>query len=143
MITPQKPESDLIMSAEHSEYPALYLRGIELFNAGEFFECHDVLEELWTDTLGEERLFYQGLIQASVALFHFGNDNLGGARKLYYAAVQKLTPYGAEYMSLDLERFLAEFDQCFGELVAAGNVYPDNVRLDEQLIPRMRLALSR
>jgi predicted metal-dependent hydrolase len=58
-----------------TEYPEKYLEGIRLFNAEDFFECHDVLEELWSETLGEEKKFYQGLIQASVALFHFGNEN--------------------------------------------------------------------
>lgn len=124
------------MTQQDAGYPDLYVRGIELFNAREFFECHDVLEELWTETLGEERLFYQGLIQASVALFHFGNANLGGARKLYYASTKKLTPYAPVYMSLNVERFLKEFERCFAELIAAGTVYPDDVVLHEERIPR-------
>ena len=61
------------------ELPELYLKGIWLFNEGEFFDCHDELEELWTEIQGEERKYIQGLIQAAVALFHFGNGNLGGA----------------------------------------------------------------
>ena len=32
---------------------------------------------------GELRLFYKGLIQAAVALHHFGNGNIRGARKVY------------------------------------------------------------
>ena len=50
-----------------SEYPDKYLEGIRLFNEQEFFECHEVLEELWSETLGEEKKFYQGLIQAAVS----------------------------------------------------------------------------
>ena len=72
------------------EWPEKYVEGIRLFNEEEFFECHDVLEELWAETLGEDKKFLQGLIQASVALFHFGNENLGGARKLYHASLEKL-----------------------------------------------------
>ena len=60
-----------------SAYPEKYVEGIRLFNEEEFFECHEVLEELWQETLGREKKFYQGLIQAAVALFHFGNENLG------------------------------------------------------------------
>lgn len=84
------------------EYPEQYLEGIRLFNEEEFFECHDILEELWTETMGSERLFYQGLIQASVAMFHFGNENLGGARKLYHSSTEKLAPYAPCFMNLDL-----------------------------------------
>ena len=39
------------------ELPEKYLNGIRLFNEQEFFECHDVLEELWSETLGEPHLF--------------------------------------------------------------------------------------
>ena len=57
-------------------HPPQYLEGLRLFNEQEFFECHDVIEELWSEIVGDERKFYQGLIQVSVALFHFGNGNL-------------------------------------------------------------------
>ncbi|RPI90539.1 MAG: DUF309 domain-containing protein, partial [Planctomycetaceae bacterium] len=61
------------------EYPAQYLEGLRLFNAEDFFESHEVLEDLWSETEDERKKFYQGLIQAAVALLHFGNGNLGGA----------------------------------------------------------------
>lgn len=118
-------------------YPSNYLEGLRLFNEREFFECHDVIEELWTDTVGEERRFLQGLIQAAVGLYHFGEENLGGARKMYLAAVDKLTPYAPHYWGLDLERFLADFRHCFAEVLEAKQGYPDGVVLKEDRIPRM------
>ena len=33
-----------------AEYPAQYLEGLRLFNAEDFFESHEVLEELWSET---------------------------------------------------------------------------------------------
>ena len=70
------------------ELPEKYLAGLKLFNEQEFFEAHDELEELWSELFGEPKRFVQGLIQASVALFHFGNENFGGARKLYIAFIE-------------------------------------------------------
>ena len=70
------------------EYPAQYLEGLRLFNAEDFFESHEVLEELWSETQDERKKFYQGLIQAAVALLHFGNGNLGGAKKVYLTSPQ-------------------------------------------------------
>lgn len=119
------------------EFSDLYLEGIRLFNEEEFFECHDVLEELWSEVVGEERKFLQGLIQAAVALFHFGNENLGGARKMYLSACEKLTLYGDTYMGIDLNRFLTEFRTCFDELLKAETTYPDDVVLKDDLIPRI------
>ena len=43
-----------------------YRHAIDLFNEREFFACHDVLEEIWAETLGTEREFYQGLIHADL-----------------------------------------------------------------------------
>jgi predicted metal-dependent hydrolase len=96
-----------------------------------------VLEELWSETLGEDKKFLQGLIQASVALFHFGNENLGGARKLYHSSLEKLEPYGDSHMGLNLEKFKADFRTCFEELLQAKDVYPAGVTIKDELVPRM------
>lgn len=119
------------------EWPEKYIEGIRLFNEEEFFECHDVLEELWSETLGEDKKFLQGLIQASVALFHFGNENLGGARKLYHSSIEKLDPYGETYMGLNLAKFKNDFRICFEELLQAKEGYPAGVTIKDELVPRM------
>ena len=124
------------------EFDPRYLEGIRLFNEHEFFACHDMLEELWTDTLGSERQFYQGLIHAAVALHHFETDNLGGARKMYGSARRYLEPYAAAYLGLDLARFLREFRECFRELIEAGNVYPAGATLDPARVPRLHHSLT-
>ena len=92
-----------------TQFPEQYRRGLRLFNEEDFFECHEIIEELWSETLGEPKKFLQGLIQAAVALFHFGNENFGGAKKLYLSARDKLTPFGDEYMGIALGRFLNDF----------------------------------
>ncbi len=119
------------------EYPEKYIEGLRLFNEEEFFECHDVLEELWTEVMGEERLFLQGMIQAAVALFHFGNDNFGGARKLYNSSREKITPYEPNYWGMNIRKFLVDFQYCFQELIDSGNVYPDDVKLRDERVPRI------
>ena len=121
------------------EFHKLYLEGVRLFNEEDFYECHDVLEELWAEIIGDEKKFYQGLIQAAVALFHFGNENLGGARKMYGTAWEKLEPYGPYYLGIDIEKFLADFQHCFQKLLDAGNTYPKEVVLKDERIPRIEL----
>lgn len=121
-----------------TDYHPLYLKGIEYFNACEFFESHEAWEELWADEQGPARKFYQGLIQAAVALHHFGNGNLGGARKLYYGAKGYLEPYRPHYMGLHLDKFLQQFDQCFAGL-AASTAQSPQAELDPDLIPEIHL----
>jgi uncharacterized protein len=125
--------------AELEELPVLYLEGIRLFNEEEFFECHEVWEEFWAETQGDEKKFIQGLIQAAVALFHFGNENFGGAKKLYQSSTRLLSQYGSEYMELELQRFLDDFSTCFSELLANTEEYPTTVALRDELVPRLRL----
>lgn len=112
-----------------------YLHAIRLFNEQEFFECHDVLEEIWTESFGDQKTFLQGMIQASVALFHFGNENYGGARKLYVSSRERLERFPAEYLGIDLLRFVADFDACFQELLETKDGYPSGIELRDERIP--------
>lgn len=112
-----------------------FREAIELFNRREFFACHDVLEELWNETLGDEREFYQGLIHAAVALFHFGEGNLGGARKMYGSALHYLAPYPPRYLGVDLQRLVSGLRTCFAELLEPHAAYPHGLTLDEARIP--------
>jgi predicted metal-dependent hydrolase len=43
------------------EVPDLVLKGIEEFNRGEFFECHEYLEEAWMQESRRIRFLYQGI----------------------------------------------------------------------------------
>jgi predicted metal-dependent hydrolase len=125
------------MLASEGLYHPLYLEGIEQFNACEYYESHEVWEELWTDYRGPARKFYQGLIQAAVALYHFGNGNLRGARKLHGSVHGYLEPYAPRYLGLDLTAFLAGFDRCLAEVVAGGEE-PQAI-LDPELLPEIHL----
>jgi predicted metal-dependent hydrolase len=120
------------------DYDPLYLRGIELFNACDFFESHEVWEELWTDYQGPSRKFFQGLIQAAVALHHFGNGNIRGAKKLFYTSLGYLEPYGPVHLGLDLEKFSAEMKSCFSDIVNSSEEFPQ-VEIVPDLIPEIHL----
>ncbi len=126
------------MDTTAGEYDPLYLQGIAYFNACEFFEAHEAWEELWKSYSGELRLFYKGLIQAAVALHHFGNGNIRGARKVYGSSRGYLAQYGPSCLGLDVEKFLAEFDACFAEVAATDEQFPQ-IELNPELIPEIWL----
>lgn len=124
-----------------AEYDPRYLQGIALFNEYEFFESHDVWEELWSEVTGEPRKFYQGLIQMAVCLHHFGNGNIGGARKLYHSSRKYLEPYRPKYLGIDLDRVFEQFDACCAQIVASEERYP-KIEIKPDLIPEIRLEPS-
>ena len=81
--------------------------GITLFNRGEFFDCHEVLEALWLESSGDRKKFLQGLIQVAVALHHLHNRNRVGAERLLAAGMEKLREYAPEDELIDVNALLA------------------------------------
>lgn len=125
---------------EHAaDYEPRYLAGVVLFNQQDYFEAHEVWEDLWAASNPPERRFYQALIQAAVALLHFGNGNLGGARKQYVSSKGYMEPYGSIYLGLDITEFWRQMERCFAPLL--GPEPPDrSQRPDETLLPVITLA---
>jgi hypothetical protein len=119
-------------------YDDRYLAGIVLFNRGDFFEAHEVWEDLWVDSAGPERSFYQGLIQAAVGLCHFCNGNLRGAVKLFHSSRRYLAAGGSSFLGLDLTDFDGRMERCFGGLLAAPEPAAGLV-IEEDLIPEIHL----
>jgi len=124
--------------SEETELHPLYLKGIEHFNECDYFEAHEVWEELWTDYQGPSRKFYQGLIQVAVCLFHFGNENIRGAKKLFHSSTNYLEPYAPKHLGLDVEKLLAELKACCAEIIASEEEFP-KIKLNEDLIPEIHL----
>ncbi len=101
-------------------YDPRYLAGVLFFNDRDFFEAHEVWEDLWAESHGDERRFYQGLIQAAVGLFHFGGGNLGGAIKFYHSSRDYMRPCGSPFLGLDVDAFWRGMEECFRPLLADG-----------------------
>jgi predicted metal-dependent hydrolase len=119
-------------------YEPRYLAGILLFNRRDFFEAHEVWEDLWQECCGPERRFYQGLIQAAVGLLHFGNGNVRGAVKLYRSSRDYMGRYGSPYLGLDTDAFWRQMEECFAEVLAAAGT-DARPPLRPELIPEIRL----
>ncbi len=80
----------------------------ELFERQEFFESHEVLEELWMACGGAERNLYKGLIQIAVSLHHLCEGNLRGARKVFDTARALLQPYQPRGGGVRLDRLVED-----------------------------------
>jgi hypothetical protein len=123
---------------QSADYEPRYLAGILLFNRQDYFEAHEVWEDLWAESHPPERRFYQALIQAAVALLHFSNGNFGGALKLYRSSKAYMEPYGSPYLGLDTADFWRQMERCFAPLLQSDS--PDrSLRPDPALLPRIVL----
>ena len=130
---------------EHAAaYPAEYLAGIDLYNAGEFHAAHDAWEERWRDDCGpREKLFLQALIQSAVVFHHVEIGRRGAARRMYHMALEKFERLGAErFMSLDITDYLAQLARAVAWLEAAEDprdaVQPEDFKAPHlQLLPEV------
>ncbi len=81
---------------------AEFHRGIALFNAQQYFDAHEVWEDVWRAAPAEEKKFLQGLIQIAVALHHHSRGNVQGAQSLLGRALRNLSAYPDEYGGVNL-----------------------------------------
>ncbi|MDR7515120.1 MAG: DUF309 domain-containing protein [Armatimonadota bacterium] len=81
-------------------------RGLVLFDFGLFFACHEHFEGLWRDTVGEDRDFYQGLVQLAAAFYHHEKGNSRGAVALLRRAMRRLASYRPSHQGLDVDVLL-------------------------------------
>ncbi len=85
-----------------------FRRGIDCFNRRQFFECHEVLEEIWLEEPAREKPYYQGIIQVAAAFHHYQKGNLRGASSLMRAGAEKLRRYPPGHRGLDVAGLLAQ-----------------------------------
>lgn len=92
-------------------YPPGYYRYFELFNAEEFWEAHEALEEIWQET--DDDKFLRGLIVFAAAFVHVQRNNPSGCRKVLEKCIAWLTPFAPRRWDLDLDRVLAHARLCY------------------------------
>ena len=66
------------------------IEGMELFNAGHYFEAHEALETAWRDETGPVRDLYRGILQVGVTYLHIRRHNYDGAIKVYQRSLKWL-----------------------------------------------------
>jgi uncharacterized protein len=94
----------------------LYIEYLYYFNiARDYFECHEVMEELWLEE-GRDPLL-QGLLQVAVGLYHHQNGNVNGGIKLLTQAVEKLVHYPDNSLGINLGQLLADSQQYLEKLL--------------------------
>jgi len=109
-------------------HPPGYYRYFELFNAGEYWEAHEALEEVWRET-GDR--FLRGLIVFAAAFVHVQRNNPSGCRKVLEKCVAWLTPYRPRRWGLDVDRVVAHSELCLERLRSL----PEERPLAEHLPP--------
>ncbi len=120
IVTPEE-----IACACRGELHPLAVRGMELFNRGEYFEAHEELELAWRDEKGPVRELYRGILQISVAYYHILRRNYPGASKLFLRSRTWLGPFPDECRGVDLANFRRDYGRVEETLRRLG---PENIQ---------------
>ena len=77
-----------------------------LWEAEQFWECHEALEPLWRAEQGPRKWFLNGLINAAVAVYQARRGNAEGAARQLVRARLKLQPFEPVCEGVHIEALL-------------------------------------
>jgi predicted metal-dependent hydrolase len=96
------------------------IKGLKLFNQGEYFAAHEWLEEAWMADLSPGRDLYRGVLQVAVAYFHVEQENYRGAMKMFQRARQWLDPLPEICRGVDVAQLRQDAYQTHDQVLALG-----------------------
>ncbi len=114
------PEYEAIKGACQEPLPHLALSGIEEFNQGAYYSCHDDLEEAWRQEQGPGRDLYRGILQVAIAYYQIERGNFRGAQKMLLRMRQWLSPLPAKCQGVNVAKLLADATAVQDALTALG-----------------------
>jgi len=97
-----------VSGIESGPWDRRYIGWFECFNRGEYYEAHDVLEDLWLEEgkAGFNYAFHKGLIQFAGAFVHLQKDRLGPSVALFRLAEANFQRYPPRHDGVDLSAIL-------------------------------------
>ncbi|MEO1592612.1 MAG: DUF309 domain-containing protein [Cyanobacteria bacterium J06632_22] len=98
--------------------------GIEQFNQGDYYDCHDTMEAIWMSASTSEKPFYQGILQIAVGLYHLQNHNWRGAAILLGEGSSRLLPFEPAYQRTNVSDLI---DQAQDWLKAVQQAGPEQI----------------
>jgi CheY-like chemotaxis protein len=113
------------------------MRGIEEFNAGQYFEQHETLELVWRAELRPIRDLYRGVLQIGLACLQVERGNGIGALKMINRAVKWLPPFRPTCQGIDVDRLLADAARLREAIERSGADHTD--RVDRRLFPKIHM----
>jgi uncharacterized protein len=100
--------------------PLPALKGLLLFNQGEYFEAHEVLEAAWRRDQTPGRWLYQGILQVGIAYLQIERGNYTGALKMFLRAERWLDPLPDQCQGVQVAQLRQDAQRAQAALKALG-----------------------
>jgi uncharacterized protein len=112
------------------------IRGMDLFNAGEYWLAHEELEEAWKEENGAVRELYRAILQTAVVYFHITRDNYNGVLKVYGRVQKWIQPWPEVCRGIQIGQLRRDLDTVIEEVKRLG---PDRLaEFDQSLFKPVR-----
>ena len=89
----------------------LFERGKIEYQKGNFFDAHEIWEELWSDYYLKDKDFIQGLIQLAVCFVHLENGNMNGARSLLKKSTKKFIGFLPNHRNINVKELMNSLNE--------------------------------
>ena len=109
---------------EKEKKEQLFFEGLRAYEEKDFFEAHELWEELWSEYYLPDRTFIQGLIQLAVNFVHLGNGNLNGAKSLLKKSAHKFSSFSGIHRGINIDKLKQQ-------IVEIKNEYEQIMTVDE------------
>ena len=102
------------------QLPSDFWQGLEQFNRGEYYACHDTLEAIWMEAPDPPKSLYQGILQVAVGIYHLSNQNWKGSVILLGEGISRIRRYDSDYAGVDIDDLLEQSSDLLMALQTAG-----------------------
>lgn len=99
---------------------ALGRKGLHLFNEGEYFESHELLEDAWNEDQGAGRELYRAVLQIAVAYLQIERGNYNGAVKMMLRVKQWIDPLPDRCRGINIAKLRADAEAVHAALISLG-----------------------
>jgi hypothetical protein len=96
--------------SKKDEKEKLFKEGMKQYKAMDYFEAHEVWEDLWSNYYLEDRKFVQGLIQLAVSFVHISNGNKIGAKNLLRKCKEKFHEFNGIHRGIQINILLNQIE---------------------------------
>ena len=96
------------------------IKGMELFNAGEYWLAHEELETAWNEESGAVRELYRAILQTAVVYLHITRANYMGAIKVYRRVQKWITPWPDVCRGIEIGQLHQDLDTVMAEVKRLG-----------------------
>lgn len=112
------------------------VKGMELFNAREYWLAHEELEKAWKEESGTVRELYRAVLQTAVVYLHVTRGNYNGAVKVYGRVQKWITPWPDVCRGIEIGKLRQDLDAVITEVKRLG---PDQLAsFDRSLLKPVR-----